>query len=67
MVQDRARRRTHGSRRGVTVVQWCVVAAMILLVSIALIRSLGNSTSTNLNSTAGNVANPATLPSRFGS
>ena len=55
------------SRRGVTTTQWCVLAAMITLLTIAAVRSLGTNASTGLNSTAGNIANPATLPSRFGS
>ena len=55
------------ARRGVTTVQYVVMLAVICLGVIAAVRSLGTGARTNLNSTAGNVANPATLPSRFGS
>ena len=55
------------ARRGVTTVQYVVMLAVITLGVIAAVRNLGTGARTNLNTTAGNVANPATLPSRFGS
>jgi Flp pilus assembly pilin Flp len=55
------------NRRGVTNVQWALLAAVISVAVIAAVRSVGTNVRTNLNSTAGNVANPSTLPGRFGS
>ena len=55
------------ARRGVTTVQYVVMLAVITLGVISAVRTLGSRASTGLNSTAGNVANPSTLPSRFGS
>jgi hypothetical protein len=55
------------NRRGVTAVQWAVVASVILIGVIVAVRAIGTGARTNLNSTAGNLANPSTLPSRFGS
>jgi len=40
---------------------------LIVVAVLSAVRSLGNNASTNLNTTAGNVGNPASLPSRFGS
>ena len=58
------RRRT---RRGVTTVQYVVMLAVITLGVIVAVRNLGTGARTRLNTTAGDVANPANLPSRFGS
>jgi Flp pilus assembly pilin Flp len=55
------------NRRGVTAVQWAVVAALTVLVVIVAVRNIGTNATTSLNSTAGNVADPSTLPARFGS
>jgi hypothetical protein len=44
-----------------------VVLAVLTLVIVAALRTMGTSARTNLNTSAGNVANPASLPSRFGS
>jgi Tfp pilus assembly protein PilX len=54
-------------RRGVSAVQAAVVLAVLTLVIVAALRTMGTSARTNLNTSAGNVANPASLPSRFGS
>lgn len=54
-------------RRGATIVQWAVVAAVIAVGVIAGVRSIGTNTKTRMTTTAGNVANPASLPARFGS
>lgn len=54
-------------RQGVTAVQWAVVAAIITIGVIAGVRAIGTNTTTHMTTTAGNVANPATLPARFGS
>ena len=55
------------ARKGVTTVQWCVVVAIITLGAIAAVRTLGTGSSTRINTMASDVANPANLPSRFGS
>ena len=55
------------NRRGVSAVQ---IAVVLVLISVALFvsfRLTGTNTSANLNTTAGNIANPASLPARFGS
>lgn len=54
-------------RRGMTTVQIAVMLAVITLGIFASVKSLGTAASTKLNNTAGDVANPANLPSRFGS
>jgi hypothetical protein len=54
-------------RRGVSGAQAAVMLAVLTLVVVAALRTMGTSARTNLNTTAGNVANPASLPSRFGS
>ena len=54
-------------RRGVTTVQVCVMLAIITLGIISAVKTLGTNAKTSLTTTAGNVANPSTLPSRFGS
>ena len=55
------------SRRGVTTVQYCVMAAVIALGVIATVIVLGNRTNTKLGQTATDVANPQSLTTRFGS
>jgi Flp pilus assembly pilin Flp len=54
-------------RRGISAAQTAVLLAVLALVIVAALRTLGTNARTNLNTTAGNIANPATLPSRFGS
>ena len=58
---------TQRIRRGVTTVQVCVMLAVITLAIISAVKTLGTNAKTSLTTTAGNVANPSTLPSRFGS
>lgn len=55
------------NRRGVTTVQVAVMLAVITLAIISAVKTLGTNAKTSLTSTAGNVADPSTLPSRFGS
>ena len=55
------------TRRGVTTAQVCILLAVISLVIVSAVKSLGTNAKTSLTTTAGNVANPSTLPSRFGS
>lgn len=54
-------------RRGMTTVQLAVMIAVITLGVFASVRSMGTAARTKLNNTAGDVANPANLPARFGS
>jgi Flp pilus assembly pilin Flp len=54
-------------RRGVTTVQYCVMAAVIALGVIATVIVLGNRTNTKLGQTATDMANPQSLTTRFGS
>jgi Flp pilus assembly pilin Flp len=54
-------------RRGISTAQAAVLLAVITLTIVAALRTLGTNARTNINTTAGNVANPATLPARFGS
>jgi Flp pilus assembly pilin Flp len=54
-------------RRGVTYVQWCVIAAVITLAVIAGVTVMGNRTNDKLNQTASDVSDPAKLTKRFGS
>ena len=62
-----SRSRRFVNRRGVTVVQWAVMAAVIVIGVIVAVRNIGINTRTHMNTTAGNVGNPASLPARFGS
>jgi hypothetical protein len=48
-------------------VQWCVMAALIILGVVAGVSAIGPRASTKLNQTATDVANPANLTTRFGS
>ena len=48
------RTRRFVNRRGVTVVQWAVVAAVIVIGIVAAVRNIGTNTSTHMNTTAGN-------------
>jgi Flp pilus assembly pilin Flp len=54
-------------RRGVSAVQWIVLAAVITLAIVATITVLGTRTNNKLNQTATDVADPASLVNRFGS
>ena len=53
-------------RRGVSNVQWLVVAGVICLACVATVSWLGTSTSTDMNQTASDVAAPSSLVDRFG-
>ena len=52
-------------RRGVTMAQWAVLAAIVCLGIVAAVKSVGTKTSTDLNTTAGQVGDPASLVNRF--
>jgi len=54
-------------RRGVSLVQWCLIAAAICLSLVAGVTLVGTRANTKLNQTATDVANPASLTTRFGS
>jgi outer membrane murein-binding lipoprotein Lpp len=54
-------------RRGQAVVQWVVVAGLLILAIVASITVMGTNTNTKLNQTATDVGNPSALTQRFGS
>ena len=54
-------------RRGQANLQWILIAGAIVLAIAGTIATLGNRTSTKLNETATDVANPVSLKNRFGS
>jgi Flp pilus assembly pilin Flp len=57
----------HFVRRGISTVQWVVIAALITLSIVAGVSVLGGRTSIKLNETATDVADPHELTHRFGS
>ena len=59
-------RQTH-RRRGISLVQWVLIAGVITLALVAGVTLLGTRTNTKLNQTATDVANPQSLTTRFGS
>jgi hypothetical protein len=59
--------RRYARRRGMSLVQWCVVAAAVFLVVVAGVTLLGTRTNNKLNETASDMANPVNLTTRFGS
>lgn len=54
-------------RRGKASVQYVVVAALITLAVVASIALIGGNTTTKLNQSATDIANPQSLTTRFGS
>lgn len=48
-------------RRGAVTVQWVLLAAVVTLVVIASVASLGTESNTRLEDTAGGVGNPTNL------
>ena len=60
-------RRHTARRRGATIVQYCVMIALIALAAIAGVTLLGTRTNTKLGQTATDMANPQSLTTRFGS
>jgi len=54
-------------RRGQAVVQWIVVAGLLVLAVVAAVTLVGTGTNTKLNQTASDVGNPSALTQRFGS
>ena len=53
-------------RRGLSAVQWCLIVGAIVLVMVVGIGALGTSVRDDMNTTAGDVADPAQLKNRFG-
>lgn len=58
--------RTH-RRRGVSLVQWVLIAAVITLGLAAGVTLIGTRTNNKLNQTVTDVGNPKSLTTRFGS
>jgi Flp pilus assembly pilin Flp len=57
----------HRIRRGTSVVQWVVVAALVTLAIVAGVTLVGTRTNNKMNQTASDVGNPSALTQRFGS
>jgi hypothetical protein len=60
-------RRRISLRRAATIVQWCVVAAVITLVVVGSVALVGNRANNKLNESASDLTNPTDLTKRFGS
>ena len=54
-------------RRGISFVQYALIAALLSLVVVVGTTLVGSRTSTKLGQTATDVANPKSLTTRFGS
>ena len=54
-------------RRGISAVQWAVVAALVVLVVFASVRLVGTRSSTKMSQTASDLANPTNLTQHMGS
>ena len=48
-------------RRGISTIQWALIAALIVVVVIGTVTSLGNLTNQRLETTTGGVGNPSQL------
>jgi len=59
--------RRYFARPAKAVVQWIVVAAIIVMALVAGVQLMGTRANTKLNQTATDVANPTSLTTRFGS
>jgi len=57
----------HRIRRGTSVVQWVVVAALVTLAIVAGVTLVGTRTNNKMNQTASDVGNQSSLTQRFGS
>jgi hypothetical protein len=55
------------ARRGITSLQWIVIAAALVLVIFATVQLIGTSTRTKMNETVTDVGDPKNLTTRFGS
>lgn len=53
------------SRRGISTTELVLVIGGLLLVIVAVVSTLGQRVSSDLGTTAGDVANPAELKNRF--
>jgi hypothetical protein len=54
-------------RAGVTVVQWVIIAALLVMGAVGGAALIGTGTNNKLNQTATDVGNPQNLTTRFGS
>lgn len=54
-------------RRGITTVQVALLLALITMAIVGALKTMGTNAKTSLTTTAGNIADPSTLPARFGS
>jgi Flp pilus assembly pilin Flp len=54
-------------RRGMSNVQWCLIAGFIILAIVGSVQLLGTNTSNKLNETATDLSDVSKLPARFGS
>jgi hypothetical protein len=54
-------------RRGITSMQWIVVAALVVLVVFAGVQLVGQGTSKKMSDTGADLANPANLTKHRGS
>jgi Flp pilus assembly pilin Flp len=54
-------------RRGVSTVQVALLLALITMAIVGAVKTMGTNAKTSLNTTATNVADPSSLPARFGS
>ena len=59
--------RRYQVRRGISSVQWAVIAGVIVLVIFATVQLIGTRTNNKLNQTVTDVGNPKNLTTRFGS
>ena len=57
----------HSRRSGFAAVQWIVVAALVVLVVFASVRLIGTGSTTKMNQTASDLANPTNLTKHMGS
>lgn len=60
-------RRQLARRRGMSNVQWCLIAGFVILAIVGGAQLLGTNTSNKLNETATDLSDVSKLPARFGS
>ena len=63
--QQRNHRRRSVKRRGAVAIQWIVMAALITVVIIASVQSLGRQSNERLESTSDSVGDPSSLVDKF--
>jgi Flp pilus assembly pilin Flp len=59
-------RRHPALRRGVSSVQWCLIAAFVILAVVGGAQLLGTNTSNKMNETATDLSDVSKFPARFG-